>query len=255
MSECIHGLEKGHCDLCYPKPKPDEASLPVKAVRRSTRAPRKSTAPPTPPVSVREHRIFHVTHMRNLAGIIETGKLLADAHGAAPAVDISSPGNREERREAAVDTNKVSQFVPFFATPESDFWQGMRAGVPDPRLSPELREMSPTDFVILVSTLGAAGRENLVLAHGDAADADTTFAIDPDDAERELRRLFAPAGDGDEPAELAVAELLVWESFPFESISLIGVANNKARDEVKAVLQSAGASTKVAVHPPWFAKA
>jgi hypothetical protein len=41
---------------------------------------------------------------------------------------------------------------------------------------------------------------------------------------------------------------------PFDAITLIGVANNKARDAVKDVLDSSVYTPRVAVFPPWFAK-
>jgi hypothetical protein len=41
---------------------------------------------------------------------------------------------------------------------------------------------------------------------------------------------------------------------PWSAITLIGVANDPARDQVRAILaqHSGAASTKVAVNPPWF---
>ncbi|TQL47087.1 uncharacterized protein DUF4433 [Homoserinimonas aerilata] len=272
MSECIHGLDEVLCDVCTPKAAPTAPPKPVRSTtprRGSGRSPR-NAAPMKPPVSLVEQRIFHVTHIRNLERIVASGGLLADAHGAAPEVDISSGSTRQERREAPVGDgdgadNKVAQFVPFFVSPDSQLWRGIRSGVVDPRLSAEARTHTPADFVVLVSTIGAAGRENLVVADGDAAAEGTRFAVDPDAGERELRRMLAEAAEmaaADEGADASVdvsplsrAELLVWESFPFESISLIGVANSRARDEVREALRSASHAPRVSIHPPWFAKA
>ena len=74
-----------------------------------------------------------------------------------------------------------------------------------------------------------------------------------DDAERMLRRLHtANEGEG-----LIEAELLVANAFPLDSITLIGVCNDKVRASVREVItnSAAGASgfaPKVAVYPPWF---
>jgi hypothetical protein len=65
-----------------------------------------------------------------------------------------------------------------------------------------------------------------------------------------LRRLRS---DEDSDAILA-AEYLVPESLPFELVTLVGVAHDKARSEAKGILQSSAFSPKVAVYPPWFAK-
>jgi len=39
---------------------------------------------------------------------------------------------------------------------------------------------------------------------------------------------------------------------PLSSVALVAVANEPRRDEVRALLRSAGVSIKVAVYPPWF---
>jgi hypothetical protein len=57
----------------------------------------------------------------------------------------------------------------------------------------------------------------------------------------------------DDNAETIVeAELLVKDAFPFELVTLIGVANDKAREVVRRILRSSEYSPKVAVYPPWF---
>jgi hypothetical protein len=35
-------------------------------------------------------------------------------------------------------------------------------------------------------------------------------------------------------------------------VSMAAVANDRRRDEVRALLKSAGVTAKVAVYPPWF---
>jgi hypothetical protein len=81
---------------------------------------------------------------------------------------------------------------------------------------------------------------------GDAAHVLTRFGATLDAAERMLRRLRA-----DEDSILH-AEYLVRESVPFELVTLVGVANDKARDVVKGILHGSGHRPKVSVYPPWF---
>ncbi|MDQ1587987.1 MAG: hypothetical protein QOJ77_1152, partial [Microbacteriaceae bacterium] len=87
-----------------------------------------------------------------------------------------------------------------------------------------------------------------VVTNGDAAHVLTRFGSTRDDNERMLRKLRS---DEDSDAILA-AEYLVPETLPFEFVTLVGVANDKARNEAKGILQSSAFSTKVAVYPPWF---
>jgi hypothetical protein len=48
------------------------------------------------------------------------------------------------------------------------------------------------------------------------------------------------------------AEVLGGSAVGFESIQLIGVANDPMRDRVRELVAIADAATKVSVYPPWF---
>src|SRR5690606_32853613 len=108
----------------------------------------------------------------------------------------------------------VAGFVPFFVSPDSALWRDIRSSIPDPRLAAAVRETVPSEYVVLVTTVGKAGRENSVVAVGDAADVGTRFATTPEQATRELGRMR-----GDEEV-LDRAELLVRERLPFDAVTL-----------------------------------
>ncbi|MBB5843074.1 hypothetical protein HD599_001397 [Conyzicola lurida] len=217
-----------------------------------------------PPVEVGDQRIYHVTHVSNLADILSSGRLLADASDAwekRPTVDISSDETRESRRTIVVsDENdaSVASYVPFFLSPTSSVWVSVRERVADPRLSAATREAVASDYVILVSSVKSvvdahdaeeAEREAaVVVTDGDAAHTLTRFATTREAGDRVLRKLRAD----EESVQILAAEYLVKDEFPFELVSLIGVANDKARDAVKAIVKGSGFSTRVAVYPPWF---
>jgi hypothetical protein len=278
IDECIHGLERDRCDVCSPKVVAPKRDIPVPAKVRATTSPRRSappsqrgtasTAPRKPtlrPLNVGEQRIYHVTHVHNLDGILSTGALLADASEAwltRPVIDISTPENREARRRTPVagdDSPAVAEYVPFFLSPAATVWDILRAGTPDPRLAAATRDIPAAEFVILVSTIRQVSgihsgdtepaQAPIVVADGDAALPLTRFAPTTDTHERMLRRILL--GDDDE-APLR-AEFLVRNAVPLEAISLIGVAHNTARDDVRLILASSDFAPRVAVHPPWFA--
>jgi hypothetical protein len=159
-------------------------------------------------------RIFHLTHLRNLPGIVAAGRILADAAGAQPIVDLSSADTRDRRREAMVAGRPVADFVPFFLAPDAPLWLRMRGRVPDSRLADEAQGLPAAEFVLLVSSVREAG-EGALLA---------------DDK----------------------SELLVPGEFPFSGVALVGVANDRVRTEVRALLGPAGFGQKVSVYPPWF---
>jgi hypothetical protein len=214
-------------------------------------------APAGRPINLGEQRIHHVTHMSNLAGILHRGALLADinaAWDARPAVDVSSSDNRELRRATALGSATLASYVPFYLSPDAYLWEAIRAGASDPRLSAASDRLPASEFVVLVSTIHAvthalSAPDAVAVADRDAADPRARVATAPEDYELMLRRLIT------EPEHQAVrsAEFLLKDSVPLQSFSLIGVANDKARQSVREILEWSGFKPRVAVHPPWFA--
>ena len=239
-AECIHGFEAGLCDTCFPKAVPEKP----KAVRSSA-PPRKAGAsrPGAAPIAIADQRIYHVTHIDNLPGILDAGGLVADSR---PVVDVSSPLTRELRATAtAVPGVAVSEYVPFYLAPDATVWESLRTSTPDPRWSEAGLEANPLDFIFLISTARTLADDS-VIADGDAAGTYTRFAGTDEERDLMLRRLYR-----DEDAKLG-AEALVKGSFAFDEVHLVGVANDPARDRVKKLLDDAQFSPRVVVYPPWF---
>ena len=280
--ECIHGLDGGLCAVCFPKAAPEVVSVPTVRKRSSTAKPPSLTGPRkvTPTVSaaaprtsaaakrvidtVGEQRIYHVTHISNLAAILADGALLADASDsleARPTVDISAAEVRESRRAAALpgeDSLAVADYVPFFLSPNASVWDAIRARSGDSRLVLNAHGSDAYDFVIFVSTVKkvidahAATNDEfpaaVAVADGDAAAASTRVVSTKEGVERMLVRLRS---DADSDA-LLHAELLVQDSFPLDLVTLLGVANDRVRDVVRGILAESSYRPKVAVYPPWF---
>jgi hypothetical protein len=206
---------------------------------------------------VSEQRVYHLTHVSNLAGILSSGAISA---GLAPIVDISPAGARDERDTveipgvssiAELDGAKLADFVPFFVSPNALVWQSIRAGEAHPRLSRDILGTDAADFVLLVSTIKQLVEldKTLIVTDGAAEASTTRFGVGRTDAETLLRRLRASS----DPDAILGAEVFVHGSVPLESVSLIGVAHDKARAVVRQVLVDTDAEAKVAVYPPWFA--
>lgn len=248
MAECIHGLDDGLCDICFPKAAPVRP-VAARVAARSTgsavrREPRASAAPRvrTPAPALLDQRVYHVTHLSNLEAILADGALVASAL-ASPTVDVSSALTRELRETAEVTGGgSVAEYVPFFLAPDAESWVELREGAEPPKWSAAARSAAPTDFVFLVSTVRTLGEVSL--ADGDAAGTYTRFAT----GESVLGMLDRLHGS----SMLAGAEALVRESVPWDAVQLVGVASDPVRDRVRALLQDAGRSTKVIVYPPWF---
>ncbi len=242
MTECIHGLEIPLCDICYPKAAPERPRVSRPAAAHTPRAGSATTTRTS--VKAGEHRAYHVTHIRNLAGIVSRGALGVDA---SPAVDVSSELTRELRMSAAVPPSEasVAEHVPFYLAPDAQLWDDLRAGAHDEtRWSDAARKTTPHDFVFLVTTLAQLGPD-VVIADGDAAATYTRFASG-DGIQRMIERLH-----GDE-ASRRNGEALVPGTVPLSAIQLIGVANDPVRDAVRELVGGLAPTPKVAVYPPWF---
>lgn len=238
--ECIHGFEAGLCDICYPRVAPEPRK--VARVATGTRKPaaRAAGAPSVAPYSLATQRFFHVTHLRNLEHIVHEGQLRADAE---PVVDVSSATTRELRAAADLaDGSTVAEHVAFYVSPTADRWTELRDGAVGPHWSDAARAAKPTEFVLLAVPATVLG-DGIVAADADAAAPATRFAIGKTDATNLLRRL----------PDFLTAEILVPHSVAFEDVAMVGVANDRVRDEVRDLLASTeGFSPKVSVYPPWF---
>ncbi|QTX05294.1 DarT ssDNA thymidine ADP-ribosyltransferase family protein [Agromyces archimandritae] len=277
--ECIHGFDDGLCAVCNP-PKPPEpapaasapARIPGTSAARTAAAASRAAAPAASrsrrkaapslrpeddkPFDARAQRIFHLTHLDNLARILGSGAILSDAAGASPAVDIAAPAAREFRRATELgDTGaKLAEFVPFALSTDAHYWEAIRTGEPDPRLAPGAVKRRASEYVMLVSSigqaLGAGGEESdaVVLADRDPSIPGARTSEEWHELEWTLRRL---AREGEESRQGA-AEVLVRGSLPLERVALIAVSDEKVRDRVRQALSAIGVKTRVTVYPPWF---
>lgn len=266
--ECIHGFDDGLCAICFPPPEPEPKR--VIAPPRPTRSTGSRPTRPAPrvagaasartlheaPLDLKTVRIYHVTHVDNLASILGEGALLADRAGAAPAVDVSAPSAREFRRSAPVPGNGsvVADYVPFLLSTDAHVWNAVRTGTPDPRLADDAVERQPADHVILVSSVaGAVGARTEVEGAVVVTDADAAAgSVGAASAWPEVLRMLQRLHREDEGSRLLSAEVLVRESLPLERVLLIAVGNDRVRDRVRAALDAVGLRTRVAVYPPWF---
>ncbi|MFZ4892842.1 DUF4433 domain-containing protein [Plantibacter sp. Mn2098] len=297
--ECIHGFEDGLCASCFPKPVPEVvAPAPAAAPKRRTRLAPSSLREPVstagatslrttttstttttaprvqpatrpaggskqPPFNAGQQRLYHVTHIRNLEGILADGAIFADESmgwSGDPAVDITAEQYREDRRKtelAGVPDGTVSQFVPFALTPHALLWERIRSGEPDYRLSGDALASAINDFVVLVTTVDAvssavdasdAAERSIIVTDGDAARVLTRIAANKVSAHRMVQRLV---NDEDQTA-LIEGEVLVPDNVPFERILVIGVGTVNVRETVKRMVAAAGHKTKVAAYTPWF---
>lgn len=260
--ECIHGFPTELCDICSPRQRETPAVPTTPAPRRtrittdlrSTPAPargsaslRSPAAPELPePRDFTSLRAHHATHVDNLASIVAEGAILA-ADAAAPAVDVSSPATRAARADAsAPDGGPVSGHVTFSLSPDATRWDELRRGAEGERWSDAARRTRAVEYVVLVVPVSAFGA-SVIVADQDADAEDVRFAVGPAAATNLIRRT-----DFTDP-EMHGLELLAGPRVPLSSVAVIGVPNDRVRQQVKTLLaEHGGRAPRVAVFPPWF---
>jgi hypothetical protein len=264
--ECIHGFDDGLCAICFPpkEPEPKPVVVATRSGRTGTRASRpaprvagasRADTRADAPIDPKTLRIYHVTHVENLASILGEGAILADTAGAKPVVDVSAPHAREFRRAASIDGTDavVADYVPFLLSTDAHVWNAVRTGTPDPRLAAEAVERQPSDHVLLVSSVaGAVGARIETVGSVAVTDADAASGGTAEAAWPAVLRMLHRLHREDDGSRLLSAEFLVRECLPLERVLLIAVGNDPVRDRVRAALDAVGLRTRVAVYPPWF---
>lgn len=259
--ECIHGFPPELCDICTPR-QAAEPAVPVKAAprrsrmstslrsepasARATRAP-KLVAAPEPTRVFSALRAHHFTHLDNLPAIVSGGAILA-SESAEPDADVLAADARARRSEIVTpDGSTLAAHVPFALSPDGAAWAAVRSGAEDPRWSEAARRARATEYIVLVVPTVAFGA-SVILADTAVEDDAVRFAVGPEAATNLLRRT-----DLTDP-EMTEVELLAGPSVPFGSVAVIGVPNDRARSDVRAILaETGGHAPRVAVFPPWFA--
>lgn len=251
LAECIHGFEEGFCDSCFPRIRPEDALVAagVKVpVRRSTTKARAAgtgrAVAPVDPVSFASRRIYHVTHLRNLKGILASGALKA---GATPEFDLLTPPEREIRSTMEiVPAEPLANFVPFALSPDAAWWEEIRTGAPQLRWSSAARAASSTEFVILVGTIGAIGPE-IVFSDRDVTHVLARIGVGVSAGSALTRRSM-----GEDP-ELLQPEVFAPAEYSLDDVVLIGIPNEPVKTKVKDIIrQVGGPSPKLSVVPAWF---
>ena len=207
-------------------------------------------------------KIYHITHVDNLARIIRDGVLWSDAERIRRGLDCEVVGMSEIKRrrleEIEVDCNPgtmVGDYVPFYFCPRSVMLYILHMGN-NPGLTyhggqgpiVHLR----ADLKAVLDWAEAEGRR-WAFSRGNAGAYYAEFF-------NEARRLndlnwdFISRTDWRDPdvKEAKQAELLIEGSFPWESIEMVGVMDQAREQHAAEVAHTAAHQPKVAIEPSWY---
>lgn len=213
------------------------------------------TAPPNPA------RIYHITHVDNLASIVSDNGLQSDAEMMArggPQVAIGMSAIKQRRMDLPVKCHPgrlVGEYVPFYFCPRSVMLYLLyRANHPDlayrggqdpvVHLEADLRATaswatnSALDWAFSLSNAGAAYAEfRSTLAQ--LADIDWAAVGNSDFSTPPVK-------------ERKQAEFLVQRFFPWDLVERVGVRTAQTQGQVRAALAGAAHQPPVDVLPQWY---
>ncbi len=207
-------------------------------------------------------KIYHITHLRNLAQIVVTGGLWSDAGRIEQGLDCKIVGMSEIKRRRLEElevgchpATKVGQYVPFYFCPRSimlyilhqgnhpdlDYREGQQ---PIVHLQADLRATvkwaDQNDVRWAFSTTNAGTRYAGFYASLDQLHEVNWTAVSATDFRS------AEIKDGKQ------AEFLIHNWFPWELIEKIGVFNQNINNEVLKVLAAVEHAPIVSVERGWY---
>lgn len=213
------------------------------------------SVPPTRPL------LYHITHVDNLAPILQAGGLWSDARMVAcggPPTSIGMGSIKQRRLMLPVKchpVDKVGDYVPFYFCPRSIMLYVIHCGN-----RPELRYSGGQEYILhleadLLDSVAWANRQRSRWAFS-LSNAGAYYA--------EFRGVLANLNEVDWEAvrsadfrdprikEGKQAEFLMHDFFPWDLVHRIGVRSNSVRQHVLHVLSGSPHQPLVEVIPDWY---
>lgn len=197
-------------------------------------------------------KIFHITDVENLEGIIESG-LLADSvmveRGDHTVIGYGHIKRRrlEEIQIDCCDSRYVGEFVPFYFCPRSPMLYTINLGnTGRPR-------GCQSDIVHLVSTVGTGvpTDRDWAFSDGNAGALHSSFYSDVDRL-AELDWTAINARYWMDKSHQKQAEFLVADHFPWSRIQFIGCHNTRTAQRVEEILRNTPHQPEVRVKNDWY---
>lgn len=206
-------------------------------------------------------KIYHITHLRNLAQIADTGGLWSDAKRIARGLDCKIVGMSEIKRRRLEElevgchpATKVGQYVPFYFCPRSIMLYILhQANHPDLDYREGQQRIVHLQADLLATVHWAV--KNSVRWAFTTANAGTRYTSFYNSLDRLSEVNWAAVAATDfrnaEIKDGKQAEFLLYDWFPWELVEKIGVFNQSISDEVSETLVAAHTPI-VSVERGWY---
>ena len=207
-------------------------------------------------------KIYHITHLDNLPGIMTDGVLLSDAamlarSGPPQAIGMSSIKQRrvQELEVSCQPGTKVGDYVPFYFCPRSVMLYVIHRAN-----HPELSYIGGQDPILhleadLHSVIQWADSNSVRWAFSltNAGAYYTEFCSTVEELDQlGWDAIAAMDFRGPEVKESKQAEFLVHDRFPFQLVERIGVHSTVIRSRATGMLSSVNSPPLVEIRPEWY---
>jgi hypothetical protein len=203
--------------------------------------------------------IYHITHIRNLTGIVARGCLLCDSQRRAEnidAVSIAYDHLKSRRAETSVRVcqgGTLEDYVPLYFAPRSPMLFAIHKG-----RVPSMRD-GQDKVIYLVTSAEAVRDAGLAFAFTDghavmrvSAQYDDLACLSEIDWDIMEKRYWADTNEDPDRSRRRQAEFLVYGELPWDLVSEVAVASSSMREQVGRILTGATHRSNVAVRPSWY---
>ncbi len=207
-------------------------------------------------------KIYHITHVENLAQLASNGWLLSDARRlqqnlACRVVGMSTIKRRrlEQNEVSCHPGTKVGQYAPFYFCPRSIMLYILHMGNhPDLDYTEGQRPIVHLQ-ADLAQTIEWANRSGVKWAFSDRNAGGTV--VQYFNRWEDLNKVNWPAIEATDFRDAFIkegkqAEFLLYDTFPWELVEKIGVRDLGIAGQVQAAIARAGHRPSVSVEPGWY---
>ncbi len=199
-------------------------------------------------------RLYHITDVSNLPGILAAGGLRSDVGMAAAAHKAIGYSHIKQRRMTELMVpccagRFVGEFVPFYFCPRSPMLYTINLG------NTGRPAGCQSSIVHLVSTVAAAIAvgSGWAFCNGNAGARYSDFFADLDSLDTlDWEIIGSNDWGGDNRRNKKASEFLVADFFPWKAINTIGCHNNQTAGHVSELLEGLPDSPNVAVKNDWY---
>jgi hypothetical protein len=203
--------------------------------------------------------IYHITHIDNLAKIVENGALRAYntiSRTSVLYVNIAHSTIQDQRATTRIPCGPggmLHDYVPFYFAPRSPMLYTINRG------NVEGYDGGQEPIVYLVSRINTIREHNLpfVFSDGHGTKAFTQFFADLADLDNidwdiMLETYWNDTNEDGDRARRRQAEFLIHQQCPWPAIRGLAVINEGMKDRVERIVRDAGYEQPVIIRPDWY---